>query len=129
MYEVQSGSTKYEVQSTKYGIRVIGCFLLLLYQVRSTKYQVGHSSNWIIVVFFIQKSKFDIRYFQFRISYLVFPTLYLVLGTLYYFPNSILTELMQYRMPPLSVGPSGKRWPRCPPQEAQRISSRIMKWL
>ena len=87
MYEVQSGFTKYEVQSTKYGIPVIGCFLLLLYQVRSTKYQVGHSSNWIIVVFFIQKSKFDIRYFQFRISparrggYLVFSTLYIVLGT------------------------------------------------
>jgi len=40
MYEVQSGSTKYEVQSTKYGIRVIGCFLLLLYEVLFTKYQV-----------------------------------------------------------------------------------------
>ena len=38
--------------------------------------------------FFIQKSKFGIRYFQFRISYLVFPTLYIVPGTLYYsFPK------------------------------------------
>ena len=38
LYEVQSGCTKYEVQSTKYGIRVIGCFLLFF--VRSTMYQV-----------------------------------------------------------------------------------------
>jgi hypothetical protein len=40
LYEVQSGCTKYEVQSTKYGIRVIGCFLVLLYEVLCTKYQV-----------------------------------------------------------------------------------------
>ena len=117
MYEVQSGSTKYEVQSTKYGIRVIGCFLLLY-------------------------SKIEIRNSTFSIPYLVFPTSYIVLSTLYnpffllctwylvlctiphfylvlstwylvhstiHFPNSILTELMQYRVPPLSDGPSGKR--------------------
>ncbi len=34
----QEDCTKNQVLSTKYGIRVIGCFLLLLYQVRSTKY-------------------------------------------------------------------------------------------
>ena len=85
--------TKYQVQSTKNDIRVIGCFCLL----RST--------------LDIRHSKFSIPYLVSRTSYFVlftlylvsgtlynsvFPTLYFVLGTLYYFsPNSILTELMQ----------------------------------
>jgi hypothetical protein len=58
----------YQVPCTKYGIRVIGCFL------SSSK-------------FFNQRSAFDINFQSvFRISYLgfLFPTLYLVLGTLYF---------------------------------------------
>ena len=103
----------------------------ILYQVRSTKYQVGDSGNWIFSTssFKNQNSVFDIFNSVPRISYLVLFSLYWAHCTMYYFPNSILTELMQYRMPPWSLGPSGNRWPRCPPQEAQRISSRIIKWL
>ena len=63
---------------------------MILYEVQSTKYQVCHSGNWMFVVLFIQKSKFEIRYFQFRISpacgrqvprisYFVHCTWYLVL--------------------------------------------------
>ncbi len=52
--------------------------------VPSTKYQVGDSSNWMLVVFFIQKSKFGIRYFQFRTSYFVPRTFYFVPGTWYF---------------------------------------------
>jgi hypothetical protein len=65
--------------------------------VPSTKYQVGDSGNWMCSTssFKNRNSAFDIFNSVPRISYLELFTLYLVLGTLYYFPNSILTELMQ----------------------------------
>jgi hypothetical protein len=65
-----------------------------MYEVQSTMYQVLHSGNWMVVVFFIQKSKFGIFNSVFRLP-AVAGTSYFLLCTLYYFPNSILTELMQ----------------------------------
>src|SRR6185312_14350225 len=37
-------------------------------------------------------------------------------------------ELMQYRCPVVSRGPSGKTWPRCDPQRLHSTSSRTMPW-
>src|SRR5215469_13101401 len=37
------------------------------------------------------------------------------------------TELIQYRIPVVSRGPSLKRWPRCAPQFLQTTSVRLIK--
>ena len=44
----------------------------------------------------------------------------------HFFSNARDAELMQKRWPPCSLGPSGKTWPRWPPQVAQVTSTRFM---
>ncbi len=52
-------------------------------------------------------------------------------GCGYFFSGakSSAQELMQYLFPPLSLGPSSKMCPKCPPQERQMTSVRRIPWL
>lgn len=45
------------------------------------------------------------------------------------FSNFSEAELMQYRMPPASLGPSSNTWPKCASHRAHFASVRIIPWL
>ena len=59
---------------------------MVLYEVQSTKYQVWDCTSRVILLIHFET---QLAFFK------ILCTLYLVHCTMYYFPNSILTELIQ----------------------------------